>query len=148
MPIDDEPFTTLRHLQSEMDRLFVDLFGRRPTSPKTSFTPLADVYQQKGVDKTVVKMELPGIKLEELNITIEGRSLLVQGVRHDPKCKDKIYHQIEIDRGPFERMIVLPHEVDASSARATYKDGFLFIELPLPKTEKKAVKIPIKVKED
>lgn len=146
MPIDDEALAALKSLQGEMDRLFVDLFGRRPAAPRASFTPLADVYEEKETEKTIVKIELPGVKLEELNIVIDGRTLIVQGVRRDPHCKGKTYHQIEIDRGAFERKIVLPHEVDAKSAKASYEDGFLSIELPLPKKER-AVKIPIKVKE-
>lgn len=146
MPIEDDAFSALQGLQGEMDRLFVDLFGRQPTSRRASFTPLADVYQKRGSDTMVVKIELPGVKLEETSITIEGRSLLLQGVRHDPDCKNKLYHQIEIDHGPFERRIILPFEVDAGEAKATYEKGFLFIELP-PLRKGEPVKIQIDEKE-
>jgi HSP20 family protein len=82
-------------------------------------------------DHLVVRLELAGIRKEDLQITIEDRVLLVRGQRRDP-CRQRrcTFRQMEIDYGHFERRIVIPRSVDGSRIRAQFENGFLHIELP------------------
>ena len=95
--------------------------------------PSADVYETP--ERWVVKMEVAGINREDVEITLDDRTLVVRGCRPDPcrtgQCK---FRQVEIDYGRFERRFIIPKSVDAERVTASYRNGFLVIELP--KSEK------------
>ncbi len=95
--------------------------------------PSADVYETP--ERWVVKMEVAGINREDVEITLDDRTLVVRGHRPDPcrtgQCK---FRQVEIDYGQFERRFLIPKSVDAERVTASYRNGFLVIELP--KSEK------------
>jgi len=95
--------------------------------------PSADVYET--LERWVVKMEVAGINREDVEITLDDRTLVVRGHRPDPcrtgQCK---FRQVEIDYGQFERRFIIPKSVDAERVTASYRNGFLVIELP--KSEK------------
>jgi HSP20 family protein len=77
-----------------------------------------------------VTLELPGVEREDIDVTLQGAYLRIVGVRHAPATKTCVrWHQMEISYGPFERAIVLPWEVDPEGMNATYRDGFLHIEI-------------------
>lgn len=95
--------------------------------------PSADVFETP--ERWVVKMEVAGINREDVEITLDDRTLVVRGYRPDPcrtgQCK---FRQLEIDYGKFERRFIIPKSVDAERVTASYRNGFLVIELP--KSEK------------
>jgi HSP20 family protein len=95
--------------------------------------PSADVYETP--ERWVVKMEVAGINREDVEITLDDRTLVVRGYRPDPcrtgQCR---FRQVEIDYGQFERRFIIPKSVDAERVTASYRNGFLVIELP--KSEK------------
>ena len=89
--------------------------------------PLTDVYEMEG--SVVVKMEIAGLRDEDLEVAVQGNSLLVSGSRLD-SSERRAYHQMEIPFGKFEIVIDLPLPVDMENAGAEYKDGFLTVTLP------------------
>ena len=89
--------------------------------------PLTDVYETE--DKLVVKMEIAGLRDEELEVVVQENILMVNGTRSD-SSERRAYHQMEIPFGKFEIAIDLPLAVDVENAGAEYKDGFLTITLP------------------
>jgi HSP20 family protein len=136
-------------VRREMDELFGDVWGigrarRRPSG----FTPRLDVYYC-GADepKAVVKVELPGVPPDSIDLQIAGRELVVSGQRPLADSEGRVYQQVEIETGPFRRAVRLNADVDAARTRATYDDGILRIELPL-RTAPEPRRVPISSEEE
>jgi HSP20 family protein len=144
----DDPVRFSR-LQGEVDSMFLDLLrGERvPHYGKAAFRPNADVYFDKQQKAVVVKLDLSGVDPGQVTLEVEESVLRISGVRYDERHPDAVYQQMEIPYGRFERMVMLPPEVDATQARADYANGFLEIILPIrPRSSSK--KIPISLKEE
>lgn len=92
--------------------------------------PPTDVYETE--DDVIVKMEIAGMRDDDLEVTVQDNILLINGSRSDP-TERKAYHQMEIPFGKFSVGIELPVQVDTDRATAEYKDGFLTIQLPKEK---------------
>jgi HSP20 family protein len=91
--------------------------------------PATDVYET--AESVVVLVEIAGVTVEEIEISVEGKTLTVRGEREDrQRHVTRLYHQMEICCGIFERTVALPSEVDPQEANATYSDGILAIVLP------------------
>jgi len=117
-------------LHRTMERMMEQLFhGGAEASPAVQgWVPRVDVYET--AEGILVTLEIPGVKREEIEIVIEGASLRVHGVRREPTGAGCMrWHQMEISYGPFERILVLPQEVDPEAISAAYADGFLRIML-------------------
>jgi HSP20 family protein len=97
-------------------------------------------------DKVVVKAELPGLKKEDIEISVAGGVLTIKGERKvEEEVKDEDYYCCERFRGTFYRAIQLPTDVETEKIEANYADGIL--EITLPKVpEVKPKKIEVKVK--
>lgn len=124
----------LQRMQQEADRLLLELTGAdrvlRQASPV--FRPHADVYFSKSANAVIVRMDLAGIDPARIQLEAKERVLQVRGERLDTDRADKVYQQMEIDYGYFERVISLPATIEPGSAEAHYEKGFLQIILPLP----------------
>ncbi len=92
-----------------------------------TWRPPTDVYETE--ENVVVKMEVAGIRDEDLEVAVQDNLLLIGGSRSD-STERKAYHQMEIPFGKFSVAIDLPVRVDTENATAEYKDGFLTIQLP------------------
>lgn len=92
-----------------------------------TWRPPTDVYETE--ENVVVKMEVAGIRDEDLEVTVQENLLLIGGSRSD-STERKAYHQMEIPFGKFSVVIDLPVRVNTENATAEYKDGFLTIQLP------------------
>ncbi|MCL6105828.1 MAG: Hsp20/alpha crystallin family protein [Actinobacteria bacterium] len=144
------PFADFERLSSEIEEMFYRFYGgpRLRMMKGGAFQPLADVYYLKKENVVIAKLEIPGISPEEVNITLQDKTLIVEGSRFDPQQEgEKVYQQMEIDYGPFKRKIMLPVNVDVAGSKAEYKDGFLTLELPVAEQKKSAIKVPISVKD-
>ena len=105
------------------------------------WAPNTDVYSTD--DGVVIKVELAGMRREDLELTIEGNRLRISGHWPDgcraPKCKFLV---MEINYGSFESVIELPAGYDLSQAKAAYQNGFLRIDVPvLARTSQKSLEI-------
>jgi HSP20 family protein len=122
-------------LQDELDRLF--------ESPLTGWAPALDVYEDK--DNVLVKAELPGLKREDIDVSLQDGALVISGERKIEKVEEGVeVHRQERFYGKFQRALTLPEPVAADKVKADYKDGILTITLP--KTEEaKPRKIDVRV---
>jgi HSP20 family protein len=135
------PFQDLRSAQEEraqdqMDRLFAHALGlhgqwRGATGASTTaWVPALDIAERK--DAYLVTVELPGVKLDDLEINFEGGGLLtIQGERHlTNDTADENFHRVERSSGAFRRAITLPAHVEADAVEASMGDGVLRILVP------------------
>lgn len=114
--------------------------GSQDGSAKAQWNPNTDVYSTD--NGLVVKVELAGMRSENLEITVEGQRLRISGHRpdgcRDPKCS---FLQMAISYGPFETTLDLPSGYDLSQAKAAYVNGFLRIDVPLVQGRGKTSKV-------
>lgn len=142
MPPERDLFVNFERMRREMDELFGDVFERR-LSPRRrgGFSPAVDVYYVGDPLRAVVRADLAGIQPSEIELEIRGRELILAGHRRPQEAQDRVYQQLEIEHGPFRRVVSLGADVDADAARARYEDGMLVIELPLVSTSSHTVPI-------
>jgi HSP20 family protein len=95
-----------------------------------TWRPPTDMYETE--DNVIVKMEIAGMRDEDLEVALQDNQLSISGARAD-STERKAYHQMEIPFGKFSVGIELPVRVNTESATAEYKDGFLTIQLPKEK---------------
>lgn len=124
-----EPMREMMTLREAMDRLFDDAFTRPLSAGATSTVPAIDLYQTE--DEVVVKAALPGMKADEVQISITGDVLCLRGeFKQQDEKKDATYHIREQRYGVFERSIIMPVEVQTDKAKADFENGVLTITLP------------------
>lgn len=117
--------------------------GEAEFSGKSHWVPNTDVYVT--AEGLIVKVELSGMRSEDLSISVEGNQLRIRGERPDccrpGKCSFLV---MEINYGPFESVMELPPGYDLSQAKATYQNGFLRLDVPPAEpTETRPTQIPI-----
>jgi HSP20 family protein len=140
-----KPVSNFASVQDELNRVMEDVFGRRwrtDESGATVWHPPVDIEERP--DRYTLHLELPGVKLEDIKITLENNRLTIraQKVRTEEQ-KNAAYHRVERVYGTFERSFTLNHAVKSDNIEATYRDGVL--EVSVPKAEEaKAREIPIK----
>jgi HSP20 family protein len=124
------PFTGMRSLRKEMDRL-LERFGEPwgDWEALTEWAPALDVSENK--DAIVVKAEVPGVDAKDLKVSLEGDLLTLAGEKkYEKEEKDERHHRIERSYGTFTRRIRLPAAVDAGRVTASFKNGLITITLP------------------
>ncbi len=127
-----DPFTDLRLMQRDMDRMF-DRFlgGDEAGERRTLWMPSVESYTKDG--KLVFKAELPGVDPKDLDVSISERELVIKGERKSEKgSKEENYAYREIVYGSFERRFVLPEGVRTDELKAKFTNGILEITMPVP----------------
>jgi len=126
-------FANFERMRREMDELFGDVFDRGLAPRRRGgFLPAVDVYYVGNPPRAVVRADLAGIDPSQLELEIRGRELILGGRRLPPGGdQERLYQQLEIEHGPFRRVVALGADVDAERAKASYEDGMLVVELPL-----------------
>ena len=114
-------------------------------SSRAGFVPLADVYFEEDSRQLVVRFELPGLRREDIQLDVESRKVVVRGRRGFPGGEHRVYQQVEMDYGAFERQIRLVVDVDVEATQATYEAGVLEVRLPLLTHEPQKQRIEINV---
>lgn len=123
----------LATMQDRMNRLFGNGYdrGHEDVTSRGSWLPPVDIYETDGRE-IVLKAEVPGLKREDLDLTVENHTLTVRGERRrEDGVTDDRYHRVERSYGPFTRSFTLPATVDAARVRADYREGVLTVTLPL-----------------
>ncbi len=124
-----EPMREMMSLREAMDRLFDDAFTNPVRLHDGNSMPAIDLYQTN--DNVVVKAALPGLKAEDVQISISGDVLTLKGeFRQDNEIKEASYTLKEQRYGSFERSVLLPSEVQSDKAKAAFENGVLTISLP------------------
>jgi HSP20 family protein len=139
-----EPFRDMLNFRADMDRFYKSFFGGAPEDQEGFWAPVVDIEEDK--DNFIVKAEIPGVKKEDIKVTVRDNILAISGERSSEREeKDKTFHRIERSYGKFSRTIALPATVDADKIKASYTDGILQIILPKPESAKpKQIDIEIK----
>ena len=120
------PFEDVALLQKRLNSIFNDF--AQPEVASSSFVPAVDVYED--AQKLVLKLEIAGVKPEDVDIRLDNHNLVVKGERRfeaDEKAEN--FHRIERRFGSFVRSFTLPQTVDGDSVNATYDAGVLSISL-------------------
>lgn len=136
-----DPFREVATLQNHLGS-FLSGFGRDEADPLTasSFVPPVDIYEDE--QKVVLKLEVPGMKQEDLNIQMENNTLTVQGERKfENEEKEENFHRIERQYGSFYRAFTVPNTVNPDAIQANYDAGVLTIAM-----EKRAEAKPKQIK--
>jgi len=144
-------FRDLEIMQREMERLFNDMWGRHAAGPSyahETWRPPTDVYETP--EGLVVKMELAGMREQDIEISLDEKTLLISGFRPDDRPSERIsYYQMGVNYGPFAVQIFLPWPVQEDAVSATYDDGFLLIRLPRRTREGEVVRrVEVRVVEE
>ncbi len=138
-----DPLRELDQLQRRMDRLFQNAFGLERSPWQVGVYPLVNISEDR--DHLYVRAELPGVKAEHLEITIQDSNLILRGERKIPTEEKQVnYHRREREAGFFRRVVALPARMQADKVEAACKDGILTIKLAKPE-EVKPRKIQVKV---
>ena len=126
-----DPFRELAAMQDRMARLFGDVYLRdEDTGFRGSWTPAVDIYETEAHD-LVLKVELPGMTREDIEVTVENSTLVLKGTKKfDADVKEENYRRIERSYGTFHRSFTLPTTVDATKVGADFKNGILTVKLP------------------
>ncbi|MBI4734132.1 MAG: Hsp20/alpha crystallin family protein [Rubrobacteridae bacterium] len=136
------PWRDLMRMQEDFNRTF-ESFVRPGVVSEFRWMPDVDVFEKE--DKIMVRVDLPEIKAEDVDVSIIDNSLIIKGERkHTEEVKGEDYYMTERRFGAFERAIDLPAPVKPEEVHAMYRDGVL--EVTLPKAEeKKSKEIKVKV---
>lgn len=126
-----DPFREFATLQDRLHRAFGDVYVRdEDTALRGSWVPPVDIYETDKHD-LVVKVELPDMTREDIDVTVEHNVLTVSGTKKLPTdVKEDQFRRIERSYGRFNRSFTLPNTVDASKVSAEYKHGVLTVKLP------------------
>jgi HSP20 family protein len=128
VPSERDLFANFERMRRQMD----ELFDRRLAPQRRGgFSPEVDVYYTADPPRAVVRADLAGIDPHEIELKIRGRELVLSGQRRPERGEERVYQQLEIEHGPFRRVISLGVDVDSESASASYEDGILTVELPV-----------------
>ena len=128
-------------MREELDRVFDSSFGSfiRPHGSLNRWNPAVDVFQDS--DRFTVYAELPGLKKEEIEISLNGDTLTIGGERKNEANVEEGFRS-ERYFGKFQRSLTLPVSVNSEKVNATYKDGILKVVLPKA-DEAKPKQIPV-----
>ncbi len=133
----------MERLQREMNQLYSSFFGRRSMQPRAAVFPALNVTENE--NNLYLRAELPGLKAEDIEISVEGDTLTLRGERKPEEPSEKIsYHRREREMGRFRRVISFPTRINPEGVEAVFRNGVL--KLILPKAEEaKPKQIQVKV---
>ena len=144
------PFRNLEEMQRRFDEVLswplLPAVWRRMPVAEMGWAPAIDVFEKD--DKFVVKAELPGMKEEDIDVSVVGDTLTIKGERKaESEVKKDDYYYCERSYGSFSRSLAIPLNVDAKRIEANYEDGVLEINLPkVPEVKPKKVSVSAKKK--
>jgi len=143
-PVYFRPFFSHRGFRGDLNRVFSDFFDETAESVVTKFNPAVDLVDTR--DALQVKVELPGVKKENVEISLKDDLLTVKGEKKEEKEeKGENRYYVERSYGTFARTLTLPSLVKSDQVKATFEDGILEITLPKAEEEKaREVKVEVK----
>ncbi len=139
---DDDVHKGTRKAHEEMNKILKHVFAESVSfAGRGVWMPPCDVYETE--QNIVILMEIAGIEKKELKISLEANYLTIKGFRNDPSKQDgrRNYYYMELNFGPFERLVFIPCAIDAEHVKVTYEQGLLKITLPKKTVGEKEEKI-------
>lgn len=140
---DDSPFSLLRRMQQDMSRIFSQSgSSSQGANAKQVWMPPIEVAYRDG--NLVVSAELPGLRDEDITVSIQDDAIIIQGEREIEREEDQDgVHRTELRYGQFYRTIPLPEGAKTDQARAEFTNGVLKVTVPVPQEQKNLRQIPI-----
>jgi HSP20 family protein len=141
-------FADFERMRRDVDELLQTGLERSRMKPwrRAGFSPAVDVYYMGEPPRAVVRAELAGIDPDSIALEIKGRELVLAGHRRSAAADEgRVYQQVEIEHGPFRRVVSLGADVRAEEARAVYEDGILRVELPLAQPDPRPRSVPVQI---
>lgn len=135
-----EPMREIDAVRREMDRLFSDLTATSEHDflNRNNFMPAIELMETK--EEIILKLEVPGIASEDLDIQATAESVTITGERKQQETQDGDgYNRSEFRYGQFSRVVPMPVQVQNTEAKANYQDGLLILTLPKAEAEKNKV---------
>lgn len=130
-------FGDIKRAQEEMEHLMQHMIGQTLPllySAPSKWRPNVDVFESG--DSIIVVAELAGVEREDVSVIYDAGKLIISGVRRDMiPHKNKRYCQMEINYNAFERILLLPEEVEVEQISAKLNNGFIIIDAPKKKAE-------------
>ena len=142
-----EAYRDVLALQNRMNSLFQDFSrtnsGENDVVTAAGFVPPVDIYEDE--HKLVLKLEIPGIRQEDLDVRMENSTLSVRGERSfETEGKEENFHRVERRYGSFYRAFTVPNTIDPESIKAEYDAGILRLELQKrPESKPKQIKVNV-----
>lgn len=144
-----EPINDISNLSQRMDRMFEELMGRglrrlaEDDRVRGSWSPAVNILEKK--DAIVITADLPGLKAEDVDVTVDNGVLTIRGERRlEEASEGETYHRVERVYGVFERTFTLPNSVDVSRIDAKFRNGEMVVTLPKREESKpRAVKVAV-----
>jgi HSP20 family protein len=153
------PFSLMRRISDEMDRLFESFGMGRNFLPEefgqgrgrgglqsatALWSPHLEVFERNG--KLVIEADLPGVKRDDVNVQVEQDAVIIQGQRQQQSENNSQagYYHSERSYGSFYRMIPLPEGVNTEDATATFRNGVLEIEVPMPQQQQRSRRLEVR----
>lgn len=140
-----KPFRDSLNLQDRINGIFNDRYDSWTGNQENlmAWDPSTDIYEDK--DSYLFKVELPGVKKEDLEIELNNQTLTIKGEKKESQeIKKEQYHRVETVSGTFYRSFRLPKTVDNEKIKANLKDGILEVRVP-KQEEAKPKSIPIQI---
>jgi HSP20 family protein len=163
-PFLPNPFSLMRRMAEDMDRVLQDLtlgrttsgqntgltapidrdlFSGPPTMAQTAWVPVVETFRRG--DKIVVRAELPGLRKEDVNVEVDNGILVISGERSDENEEERDgFYRSERVYGQFYRAIPIPEGVNADQVEASFKDGVLELAFAVPKTPDRKTQVKIR----
>ena len=130
-----DPFQDLVTMSNRFNRTLNDSYTPRTEDSFGAWAPPVDIFERQ--DQLVIRAEIPGVKMEDVDVRIENGVLTLQGERkQETEVKEENAYRMERIYGMFTRSFSLPTTVDAAKITATYKDGVLEVTVPKVETAK------------
>jgi HSP20 family protein len=150
------PFSLMQRISEEMDRLFESFGVGRNFFPEemaqargvrgqgaSLWSPHLEVCERNG--KLLIQVDLPGVRREDVNVQIEPDAVIIQGERtQQTERNEQGYYHSERSYGSFYRTVPLPEGIDTDQAEATFRDGVLEIEMPMPQQQGRARRLEVR----
>lgn len=142
-----DPFRELEDVSTRLNRIFGRSAARADADNQmlamVDWTPSVDISETN--DAYLIKGEIPGVKKEDVNVTIQDGMLIIQGERRQEKDeKGKKFHRVECSYGSFMRSFRVPDDADENKVKAEFKDGMISVTLPKSaNTKTKSINIAV-----
>jgi HSP20 family protein len=138
-----------RDLRDEIDELFADLWQvSRIGGLRRGFRPQLDCFRTHDPETFTVVVDIAGVDPSRVNVTTAEHALVISGQRGRDDSGGRNYQQMEIEYGPFQRVVQLPDDVDPAAAEATYDRGLLRIVIPIEKPTPRERPVAIEVRRE
>ena len=140
-----DPYRDVVALQNRMNSLFQDFSrnGENEAVTATGFVPPVDIYEDE--HKLVLKIEIPGMRQQDLDVRMENNTLTVKGERSfQSEGKEENFHRVERRYGSFYRSFTVPNTINPESIKADYDAGVLRVELEKkPESKPRQIKVNV-----